>query len=372
MPYGRPVRIVHVSDCFAPRTGGMETQVRMLAREQVRRGHDVTVITAAWDREGEVSEPGVSIERITFPTPGDLPIHPRARARIAQRLRAGAPDVVHVHLGEISPFGWGALRAVAQLRVPAISTVHSVWSPLMRRGVAPMGRRWTRKPMLMTAVSRMAAERVADALGVAVDILPNGIDTTAWAPRPRIVHAGVRFVAVQRLAPRKRTAALIRAFATASRGVPDMRLDIVGDGPDRTRMERRVRGWGRTDSITFHGRLDAEGIRELFRVSDVFAQASRRESFGIAALEARASGLPVLAFQESGTADFIVGGQNGILASDDAEFARAMVTLSGPTGALAALTAGARSTPVAQSWDAVIPRVDELYDRARHAIRLRG
>ncbi len=374
MAYGHPVRIVHVSDCYAPRTGGMETQVRALATQQRARGDEVSVVTATRGEgvpRGHDDDAGVSIERITMNIPGGLPIHLRARARISEELRRVDPDVVHVHVGEVSPFAWGALRAIRTLGLPRVVSVHSIWSPGMRALAAWGGRAWVAPPTILTAVSSMAARLVERSVRTQVEVIPNGIDTGVWRPLPHEPHEGIRFVAVQRLAPRKRTGALIRAFAAAS-GNSAMHLDIVGDGPDRSRMERRVRSWGREGSIAFLGRLAPEEIRSLFTRSDAFVQASRRESFGIAALEARACGLPVIALRGSGTADFIRSGIEGVLARDDACLARSIMAIAGDGDMRSMIASHNAETPVAQSWSHVLPALDDAYQRARDAIRLSG
>ncbi|MGI9197554.1 MAG: glycosyltransferase, partial [Candidatus Nanopelagicales bacterium] len=109
------MRIAHVSDCYAPRTGGIETQVRSLALAQHARGDDVRIITASPGHEGvragaDVVD-GLPVERIALSLPGEIPVHPRTRARVLASLRAAPVDVVHVHAGVISPFAWGAVRA---------------------------------------------------------------------------------------------------------------------------------------------------------------------------------------------------------------------------------------------------------------------
>lgn len=373
MPYGQSVRIVHVTDCYAPRTGGMETQVRALVQEQARWGHEVSVVTATRGSDvasGPDLDGLVRVDRVAMRLPGDLPIHPRARARVDSLLKQIEPDVVHVHVGEVSPFAWGAVRSVVGAGVARVVTVHSVWSAPMRWAVAPFGRHWARTPTVMTAVSRMAAALVERALGVPVGVLPNGIDTDVWVPVPARAHEGVRFVAVQRLAPRKRTAALIRAFSMASESSPRMHLDIIGDGPERSRLERRVRSWGRDDRIHFHGRRTPAQIRALFEESDVFVQASRRESFGIAALEARTAGLPVVAFRDSGTSDFIHSGIEGILVRDDACLSRAISIIGDDAELRTMIALHNASVPVDQSWPRVLPMVDDAYERAHNALRL--
>jgi phosphatidylinositol alpha 1,6-mannosyltransferase len=161
-------------------------------------------------------------------------------------------------------------------------------------------------------------------------VLPNGIDVAPWrqsAPVARI-SGRLRLVTVARLAPRKRVAELVKGMARARVLLePDVHLDatIVGDGPLRTHIEHVARR-ERLD-VRFTGRLDPDGIRAVFARSDAFVQASVRESFGIAALEARTWGLPVIARTQSGTSEFVRDGVEGLLAPDDAGLGDAMARL---------------------------------------------
>ena len=128
----------------------------------------------------------------------------------------------------------------------------------------------------------------------------------------------MRVVTVSRLAPRKRVSALLRALARAQVLLgPDVRIEptIIGDGPQRGATERTARRLG--VPARFTGRLPLEGIREVFATADAFGQASVLESFGIAALEARTFGLPVVARVQAGTSEFIHDGIEGLLAELD-------------------------------------------------------
>ncbi|MEY2989758.1 MAG: hypothetical protein RLZZ163_674, partial [Actinomycetota bacterium] len=138
MPYGRVVRIAHITDCFAPRTGGIETQVLGLAERQIATGHDVMVLTATpgstRERSGSDRVGSVPVERIAARMPFDLPVHPNTRNNVLRVLRARRVDVVHVHAGAASPFAWGGIRAARQARIPTVVTVHSMWDPVTRTG----------------------------------------------------------------------------------------------------------------------------------------------------------------------------------------------------------------------------------------------
>jgi len=392
MPYGRGVRIAHVSDCYLPRTGGIETQVRALARHQLGAGLDVRVITATPGpsapgiplTEGSLTDrtcldDGVTVHRCAMTTPSgrplpfELPIHLRTRAVVTAVLQRDPVDVVHVHAGVISPFAWGALRAAHRLRIPALVTVHSVWGPLARPGFrasdALVG--WSRWGMQLSAVSELAAERVQAAVPGAGEVLVigNGIDADSW----RVEHAtgppGVlRLVAVMRLAPRKRLMPLIRIVQEAQSRVDPgtcLRLVIIGDGPERARAERAAeRAADPPGLVQFTGRLDQAGIRAHLAQADLYVQPSVKESFGIAALEARAAGVPVLARTQAGTAQFIRDGVEGLLVGSDRAMADAIAQAADDRSLLDRIRAHNSTVPPEQTWTRVLASAAEGYARA--------
>jgi len=126
-----------VSDCYAPRTGGIETQVRDLARAQVRAGHEVHVLTATPGAHGEggglvEDDDGVRVHRLGTHMPFGLPVNPAAPPRMRALLREVAPDVVHVHAGVVSPFAYDGARVARRAGVPLAITWHC-----MLDGVVP-------------------------------------------------------------------------------------------------------------------------------------------------------------------------------------------------------------------------------------------
>ncbi|MFA7323383.1 MAG: glycosyltransferase family 4 protein [Candidatus Nanopelagicales bacterium] len=370
------MRIAHISDCYLPRTGGIETQVRALAMQQLAQGDEVRIITATpggTTRSGVEVIDRIPVERITARIPGDLPIHPRTRAHVLEALKRNPVDVVHVHVGVISPFAWGAVRAAHRLRLPVLVTVHGIWGPLAGPGyrLSDVLTHWSKWGVQLSAVSEVAARRIEHALpGVGrVLVLPNGIDPMLWLlPQRQHDSATLNIVTVMRLAPRKRTLPLLKIMQAARNRVGPrvhLQLRIVGDGPERTRAEAFVGQHGLSDAVTFTGRLDHGGIREVFAMSDVYVQASVRESFGIAALEARSAGLPVVARAQTGTAQFIRHQHEGLLADNDAEMAIALARLATDRPLLEQLSAHNREYPPEQAWPRVLELVGEAYAQAR-------
>ena len=365
------MRIAHISDCYLPRTGGIETQVRGLALAQSARGDDVRIITATPGdgtvRAGRDTVDGLAVDRLAARLPADLPVHPRTRAGVRVLLEEEPVDVAHVHVGATSPFAWGALRATAELGLPTLVTVHSVWGPISRGGYRAVRGLLVRPDVVVSAVSGMAASAVSRSLGTDVAVLPNAIDPQPWRRDVAVerIDGLFRVVTVSRLAPRKRIGALIKALARAQVLVgPYVRIEatIIGDGPQRALAERTARRLG--IDVTFTGRLDGHGIREVFARSDAFAQASVRESFGIAALEARAAGLPVIARSQAGTSEFIRDSVEGLLAADDASLASALALLAADPALGQRIAAHNVAEPVRQTWDHACVRASALYAEA--------
>jgi glycosyltransferase involved in cell wall biosynthesis len=377
------VRIVHVSDCYPPRLGGIETQVRALAVRQVAAGHQVHVITATPGvavRRGTETLDGVVVHRATATMPADLPVHPRVnqvvRALLADGGDAAGADAVHVHGGVVSPFAYPAARVARRLGLPTVATVHGVWggvfSPAARFADLVTG--WTRWGVVLTAVSDAAADPIRAIVGpsVPVGIVPNGIDVEAW----RIPHVAgdpdeVRLVAVMRLAPRKRTMPLVRMTEEASRLLPKgrrLRLTIVGDGPVTAQVRRHIERHGLTYgpcAVDLAGRLTPDQVRATLGASDAFVAPARLESFGIAALEARTAGLPVLAYSATGIATFVRHEREGLLAADDRGMTAAIARIASDDELRRRITEHNRTTEPDQSWPRVLDAVEAAYAAAR-------
>lgn len=370
------MRIAHVSDCYAPRTGGIETQVAALAARQVLAGDEPTVITATSGSgpvfAGDEVVEGILVHRVAAHIPFDLPIHPRTGHEVGRLLDRHEVDVVHVHAGVVSPFAWSSIRAACKRGIPTLVTVHSVWGPLAGPGFTASDAllRWTRWGPAISAVSQIAADRIEACVprAGAILVVPNGIEPAEWtiSPSPWDPRS-LRVVSVLRMAPRKRTLPLVRIIEAAAGqlgGRTKVTAVLVGDGPERSRAERYVRDHGLESTITFAGRLDREGIKGVFSRSDVYLQSSVKESFGLAALEARTAGLPVVARAQTGTTEFIHEGEQGLLADDDAGLASALARLGRDGDLLERIATSNRSTTPAQAWPAVIETVSDAYRRA--------
>lgn len=368
------VRIAHVSDCYLPRTGGIETQVRALALQQVAAGHDVRIITATGG-SGDVFAgteiiDGITVHRVAAHIPAGLPIHPRTHREVSAVLAADPVDIVHVHAGVISPFAWGAIRAARDAGLPTLVTVHCIWGPVAERAFALSDKAlgWSKWGIQLSAVSGIAAAHVENAAPASapVLVLPNGINPSDWAinPEPRVDDV-VRIASVMRIAPRKRVIPLLKMLQSAQRMVgaaARLELTIIGDGPERGRAEKFARRHGL--AVKFAGRLDRAGILDAFSRTDIYVQPSIKESFGLAALEARCAGLPLVIHADAGTTQFVTDGIEGLVGADDWAMAGAIAQLAYDPVLRERIAEHNRTQEPMDSWPNVLREVIHGYEVA--------
>jgi len=371
------VRIVHVSDCFPPRTGGIESQVSDLAAQQALAGHEVHVLTATLGAHGERGGAveharGVQVHRLGTRLPFDLPVNPVQARLLRAALDSLQPDVVHVHAGVVSPFAFDGARLAVARGLPTAITWHCMLDgmvPGLRAAVRATS--WRSTAAALSAVSGAAAQRVGQVFDAPVEVVPNGMDLEAWAPSAtaavRAEGSPVHLVATMRLAPRKRAVPLIELVAAAARRLPAgaLRLTVIGDGPTRRRVEQAVASHGLQAVVRLTGRLSREQVRAAYADADVFLAPAELEAFGIAALEARTAGLAIVARSGTGIEEFVVDGTDGLLVADDAEMTEAIVHLARDERLLTGICAHNRSVRPAFGWDRVLRAADSEYRRAR-------
>lgn len=359
------MRVALVCDWFLPRQGGIELHLRDLALALRNRGVDARVVTTT---RGADEVDGVPVHRVPAAlAPGaGFAFTPRSMGRLRELIRGEKFDVVHAHASVVSPVAYAGALAGARAGAASLVTFHS----MLHRSSFLLGASealftWARGRILLSAVSSVVAAQAARWIpGAGVCVLPNGIDVSWWrsgatSPRP---GEEIVFASAMRLSRKKRPERLIRAFAGAVRfnaGAPRMRLVLAGEGPDRGALRRLADSLDVGTLVELPGRMDRTALRDLYRRAHAFVLPSERESFGIAALEARAAGLPVIAMLAGGARDFIVSGVDGLLVRDEAEMARAISRLAIESPFREYIAAHNRALPPDFDW----PDVADLHLR---------
>ncbi|HET7475123.1 MAG TPA: glycosyltransferase family 4 protein [Dermatophilaceae bacterium] len=386
------VKVALLSDCYPPRLGGIEVQVHDLADRLRQRGHEVHVFTATPDDGADSVVPvhgvpavpavpavhGVPVHRLSIRLPFQLPVNPFAPPALRRMLQDGRFDVAHVHMGVVSPFAVDCTRVTLGLGLPTAMTWHCMLgraTPLV--AAAGYVRRWAQRGVAMSAVSSVAAaavQRAADGAGT-VSVLPNGLDLRVWRPAESVAAvggAGVQVVTAMRLAARKRPLPVLRTLRRVRALVPSdrrLRLVVLGEGPARGRLERYLARHDMTGWVDLPGRVPREQLRDRYAAAHLYISPARLESFGIAALEARAVGLPVVSRTGSGVGEFVADGVDGLLAADDEAMAVAVARLVTDDALRERIAAHNRAVPPAQSWDQVVRQAEQEYERARELAR---
>lgn len=361
-------RILQVSDVYRPNVGGIEVFVGDLAARQAASGHDVTLLTPTCST-GPEPEEGFRVLRT-----GLGPA--LAGGLVRGHGPGGAYDVVHAHLSVLSPFSTLVARAAVAAGIPTVLTVHSMIGD--RRWVLrTVGRvvGWHRWPAVWTTVSEAAASdlRALPRGGVPVTVVSNAIDVEWWRAAPAaVLPAGVggqplTILSVMRLVPRKRPLALLSMLASVRRRVDErvpLAAVVVGDGPLAGRMQEELEAQGLAGWVTLTGGLDRFAIRGLCGSADIYAAPATHEAFGIAALEARTAGVPVVAMRGGGVRDFVDDGIEGLLVDDDPGMAAALAALAGDPALRTRMAEHNRQTAPRADWPQTVVGFDRVYAAA--------
>jgi glycosyltransferase involved in cell wall biosynthesis len=356
-----------------PLHGGVSKHVRDLSGRLRARGHAVTVAcprrSLTWAALED--DPAISLMPIgghRRPVPGDLP----GAARL-WRL-ASAVDVVHAHSAKAGALARMAV-ALRNQSAPCVFTPHgwSFWAVgEPEKTVYRRFERWAaHRSSAIIALSNHEREAgLAAGVGRPAQyrVIPNGVDIERFAQAPTTKPG--RLVLVTRFAPPKRTDLVLQAMRLLARDSREVDLQIVGDGPDRPRLERLARELGVVDRVSFLGaRSD---MPDLLAGAQVALLASDYEGCPLVLLEAMAAGVPVLATSVGGVPEIIEDGRTGRLveAGSAKAFAHALgEMLDQPETLRRWGEEGRRQARLRFSQVQMVARIEDLYEEVIAAKR---
>ncbi len=309
--------------CY-PSLGGSGVVASELAVGLAERGHSVHLLSSARPPRAAERE-RLHFHRVEAPGHPVLEHAPytlAAASALIDLAKSQPIDLIQVHYAV--PHAASALLARAALGARAPLLVTS----LHGSDVAPLGALPAYRSAISAAIAASdgvtvpsaflraeALERLALQGAPAIEVLPNFVDTERFMPAPLPPPAvPPTLIHISNFRPVKRVGLLLDLFAHVRRA-RECRLLLVGDGPERTLAEERARALGVASDVTFLGGcLD---VAPLLRRAHAFLMTSESESFGLAALEAMSSGLPVFAPQVGGLAE-VVPPEAGFLAAPTA------------------------------------------------------
>jgi len=378
--------------CY-PTYGGSGVVATELAMALAARGDEAHVISYALPtrlsalcgnlRNPDVEVPAALYANLHYHEVGvthyplfDYPPYSLALATtMVQVARTHRLDLMHVHYAV--PNAVSAVLAqqiLAPQPLPVITTLHGTDITLV--GNDPNYLETTRfgiaRSDAVTAVSDWLRQATYEHFEVtnSIDVVPNFVDPERYE-RARLRPGARRWargdekllVHISNFRPVKRVLDVVETFFRVRREIP-ARLLLVGDGPDRAKIERRCREEGNCDTITFIGNLPL--VEEVLVGADLFLLPSNAESFGLSALEALASKVPVIGARAGGLPEVVSHGETGFLlpVGDVDAMAEACLTLLRDKEKHRAFAEEARRQAIARfGQDRVVSRYQELYRR---------
>jgi phosphatidylinositol alpha 1,6-mannosyltransferase len=356
------VRVALVAETFLPSVNGVVNSVVRVADHLTSRGHHVVVIAPAGGSDRFRTPSGhhvdvIQLPRVRVPGYSGLSIV-RPGNDLRPVLTDVGPDLVH--LASPLVLGWSAAVAAQHLGVPAVSVFQTDVSGFLRRygmaaAAAPLWvglRRLHGRTALTLAPSTWSAYQLrAHGIGP-VAIWGRGVDADQFNPRHRSANLNRSFGGVGtlvvgfvgRLAAEKR----VDRLEPITR-LPGVQLVIIGDGPQRARLERLM------PQAMFLGMQRGQSLARLMASMDVLVNPGADETFCQVVQEALCAGVPVIAAASGGPLDLVRHGDNGWLwaGGDPGMLAAQADSLRLDRRALAAAASRARASVVHRTWERI-------------------
>jgi L-malate glycosyltransferase len=310
--------------CY-PTYGGSGVVATELGMELAARGHDIHFISYAQPIRMNPNDPRIhfhEVEVASYPLFDHPPYTLALATKMVEVFESEALDLLHVHYA--IPHSVSALLArsmAAPRRLPFITTLHGTDITLVgsNRSYLPITRFSIEQSDGVTSISNYLLKETLKDFEIKrpIEVIPNFVNcdlytrtpndklAAEWAPNgePILMH-------LSNFRPVKRLPDVIEIFAIVRRKMP-AKLVLIGDGPDRGAAEFLVRKYGLQKDVDFLGKQD--NVYEKLSVADLFVLPSQLESFGLAALEAMACEVPVIATNSGGVPEVVEHGVDGFL-----------------------------------------------------------
>ena len=335
------MKILIATDGYKFNTGGITASVLALCSGLRKKGHEVKVLSPSSSHKSFRDGDDYFIKSVpAFYYPG-MRIAFSLHDPLIKELEAWCPDVIHVQTE-------GAAFLISKIIMkccdaPIVMTCHTDYAcfvfgglrffPLIKAFMRGVGKTIYRKAAKVIAPSQKAGNfAFLQSIKERMAVIPNGIELekyqkTLSLPEKQALRKSLGIddrtkviVSISRLSKEKNIRELIAFFPLLLKKMPDVKLLIVGDGPDRSHLERQAEKLNITDNIIFAGRVPASDVWRYYNISDIFVSASTFEVHSMSYLEALAQGLPLLCRADDALIGVLEHGCNGMIYHSQQEF----------------------------------------------------
>lgn len=364
--------------CY-PTYGGSGVLATELGQSLAKRGHSVHFVTYAQPMRLDRFQDNIYYHEVETPTYPLLEFNLYTLAlagKIIDVVKYEQLDVLHVHYAIPHAISGYLSKEILGPKAPKlITTLHGTDITLvgLEPSFHPLVKFSLERSDMVTAVSGFLQEKTRQNFGqdLPIRVIPNFVDTALYqrADCPQLarhVKTDGEFVLmhISNFRPVKRVQDCVRILAKVRETVK-AKLVLVGDGPERSDVERLVRELNVQDHVLFLGKQSA--LPDILSIADIFLLPSQQESFGLSALEAMSCGVPVVATNIGGIPEVVEHGESGYIAElgDVSRMAKYCVELLTNTKKLNVFREKARERAVTKfDIDLIVPMYEALYDEA--------
>jgi glycosyltransferase involved in cell wall biosynthesis len=359
-------RIVLFSAFYEPYMSGAEQMVKQIA-ENLGDKYDITLITGRYSRNNSAFQKRDTFNLIRVGV-GHKQLDKLLFIFLAPfYARKFRPDIIHAVMESYA----GAALVFAGFTYPSAKRILTLQSGDLDSDVKQKKFHvrifWKiihRSPDFVTAISSALARR-AENLGVAKDriaITPNGLDFSE-VPRGLAKESG-RVICVGRLSWEKAHELTLKAWVGVLGKFPSAKLVFVGEGPERTKIEKLISELGISESVRLTGNLPHKDVLTEISKSEAFICPSLAEGLGNVFIEAQACGVPPIGTRVGGIPDVIQDGENGILIEpkNSAAIASAIIRLLEDPDLRKRLAERGLETSRKFEWSGIIEKIDGVYE----------
>ena len=326
------MRIAIFTETYLPQINGVVTHIKILKEGLEALGHTVLIVTADskahthYLKDNVLHCPAHNLKRIY-----NLDLaSPVSRTRL-KYLREFRPDIIHVH-NEFS-IGLSGMAIAKILKVPLVYTLHTMYDdyiyyiapkpliPLTKKLSHRYFRMFPQNAAVVTGPSKKCQEYTYEiGSDKKVEVIPNPVELDAFAPQTstpqqraqireqyHIPQDATVACFVGRLGREKSVDVLLRFWAQEMKPQDNMRLLIIGDGPEKEPLEQLAQQLGITDTVVFTGKVLHPDLPPYVHTCDIYVTASLSDTNSISMLEGMAGGLPVLQLYDELNADQVTG-----------------------------------------------------------------
>ncbi len=349
------MRIGIFTDTYAPHINGVATSILMLENALRKQGHSVFIVTVnpdelSYDFENSdriIRIPGIPTGIYDYRLSGIYPV------KAVNKIKEWNLDIIHSH----TEFGIGTFARIMakQLDIPLVHTYHTMYEDYVH--YITKGLFDTPSKKIVEYITKFYCDKTAKELIVPtkktydlfkekykfdrnVHIIPTGIEVEQFYKEnsdkhnQKVIKLKYKLndddfiiIFVGRIAKEKNIEFLIENHATLVKKKKNVKLLIVGDGPDREELMKLSEKLNIAGSVIFTGKVPWSEIRDYYNIADVFTTASYTETQGLTLIEAMAASLPVVCLDDEAFNSIIINDLNGYLFKDNNEYLDSMMKI---------------------------------------------